>query len=339
MRVLLPVHSEGLFEALMAAYAAIGWEAVVAIDDFAARTGDYDLVHVQWPEALAGWRTPSGDELSRIAGTLAWWRKRCPVIATVHNLAPHGRFENPMDRALFRRVYEGCDLVTHFSEYSRSELLRVHPELAGVQHVVHRPFLFTDLLPHAVGRDAARASFGFGDGEFVIAMTGHVREPAERRLADAGIRRARVAGKRAYFATTVKERRRHRIRRRMTEILTGRRTLPSVGRLPSPRLVALCEAADLIVIPRYPPHLNSGVMQLAMTFATPLAVPDYGLYREYLRDAGCAFYAPKRPRQLAKAIEAIAAGDREALVRRNRAAAADWGWPNNLSAILAGVRR
>ncbi|MCC6735705.1 MAG: hypothetical protein IT534_06205 [Bauldia sp.] len=337
MRVLLPLPDEKILKALVETYAGMGWEPVIGNAAFAQRTGPFDLVHIQWPEALADWRTPTGEELAGIVADLAFWRGHCPVVATVHNLAPHGRHASAMDRDLFARVYEACHLVTHFSEYSRTELLRRHPALADGRHLVHRPFLYTDLLPLAVGRGAARARFGFGEEDFVIAATGHVREPDEMTLLAGGIERARVPGKRPYLATRHQERRRRRVLRRAGEIITGRTRPPSLGPLASPDLVALCEAADVLVIPRYPPHLNSGVMQLAMTFGTPMAVPDYGIYREYLRDAGCAFYAPKDAGGLARAIERIRATPRHTLVDRSRAVAEDWGWPATLAAIIAAI--
>lgn len=79
-------------------------------------------------------------------------------------------------------------------------------------------------------------------------------------------------------------------------------------------------------------------MQLGMTFGTPMAVPEYGVYTEHLRDAGCAFYPARDAAGLARAIERIADGERETLVRRNRDTARDWGWTGIVRLILSDLQ-
>ncbi|MCW5714436.1 MAG: glycosyltransferase family 4 protein [Bauldia sp.] len=336
MRVLIPVHDERTFPALFKTYADMGHEVVLGVPNLTLRAARFDLIHIHWPEALAGWQTPTTETLDRIVADLDWWRGRCPVVATVHNLAPHGRFESAVDRALFARVYEACHLITHFSAYSRDELVRLHPGLANARHLVHRPFLYTNITPFAVGRTAARERLGLRDGDFLIAAMGIIRERHELDLLEEGIRQARVPGKRVMLTTRFTGgRRRDRLRRRVWRFLSGRAGLASGGPLPEPALATLCEAADVVVIQRYPPHLNSGVMQLAMTFGTPMAAPAYGVYLEYLGDSGCVLYPPKDAAGLARAIERIASEDRHALIRRNLEVVRDWGWDRNVSAILA----
>lgn len=340
MRVLIPTQDTSLLPALCEAYRAAGWEAFVGVPNVALRAARFDVVHIHWPEALAAWRTPTERDLARILDDLAWWRQRATIVGTVHNLAPHGRFDNELDRLLFAKVYEACHLITHFSSFSRAELVRLHPSLAGARHLVHRPMLYDDLLSLGRGRAAARATLGVAEGDFVIAAFGQLREEAEFKLLEAGVRGARVARKRPILAARSSGSKRSRIFRRVAGMLPFVSGLGRpAGTLPAEEMVALCEAADVLVIPRYPPHLNSGVMQTAMTFGTPMAVPSYGVYQEYLGDAGCAFYPPADARGLAAAIEKIAASDHDALVARNREVASDWGWRGIVSAIVSEVPR
>lgn len=341
MRVLIATPATSSLPPLVEAYRAAGWEVVMGAANVPLRAARFDIVHLHWPEALTDWRTPTDDDIRRIEDDLAWWRARSTIIGTVHNLAPHGRFESSRDRALFVKVYQACDVITHFSSFSRDELIRLYPPLSAARHLVHRPTLHTDLLPLAVGTAAARARFGVGDGDVLVAAFGSLRERAELELLERGVRFARVRGKRPILAVRAPMGRRQRLLRRLRALVPGTRwpAFASFTGLPTAEMVALCEAADVLVIPRYPPHLNSGVLQLAMTFGTPMVVPNYGVYAEYLPDSGCAFYPPNDARGLAEAIERLAAQDRDELVRRNRDAARDWGWPGNLAAILTEVAR
>lgn len=338
MRVLIPASDPSL-SPLVEAYRAAGWEVEVGVAAIRGRTTGIDLVHFQWPEALTDWRIPTVDDLCRIDSDLAWWRERATIVATVHNLAPHGRFGSLEDRALFAKVYGACDLITHSSAHSRDELIRLHPSLQGARHLVHRPSLHTHRLPLAVGRAAARARFGVHERDFVVAAFGSFRERAELDLLERGVRAARVRGKRPILAVRYPMGRRGRLARRIRALLPGRLggASASFGGLSDADMVALCESADALVIARYPPHLNSGVMQLGVTFGTPMVVPDYGVYAEHLRDAGCVFYPPGDARGLAAAIERAAGEDHDVLVRRNRAVAEDWGWDPAVAEIVASA--
>jgi len=54
--------------------------------------GRYDVFHVQWPEALVGWRPSlrsAARSLACVALAARWALTRTPVVRTVHNLAPH----------------------------------------------------------------------------------------------------------------------------------------------------------------------------------------------------------------------------------------------------------
>lgn len=339
MRVLIAANDSSL-PPLATAYKAAGWEVVLGAANVSLRAAQFDVVHLHWPEALTDWRVPTGEDVRRIEGDLRWWRERSVIVGTVHNLAPHGRYDNPADREVFARVYESCDLITHFSSFSRDELVRHYPSLSDARHLVHRPTTHPNLLPLSVGRAEARARFAVDEEDFVVASFGSLRERAELELLERGVHAARVHRKRPILAVRFPMWRIGRLARKLRAVIP-RLGVPiaSYEGLTTSDVVALCEAADALVIPRYPPHLNSGVLQLAITFGTPMVVPDYGVYAEYLRDSGCAFYPPHQALGLAAAIEQIAEQDHDELVRRNHGIARDWGWAGNLAAILSELNR
>jgi glycosyltransferase involved in cell wall biosynthesis len=116
--------------------------------------------------------------------------------------------------------------------------------------------------------------------------------------------------------------------------------LPGVtldGYLEDADLVAVCEAADIMMIPRMENHLNSGVLPLAMTFGTGVVAPDCGVFHETLGGSMNELYAAGDPDAMTKAISRLAAKHPIAVRASNLALSKDWGWPRGVERILAAL--
>jgi glycosyltransferase involved in cell wall biosynthesis len=333
MRVLVATNDRTFTPSLVAAYANQNCEVVTGVDNLYYMSGAYDLIHLHWPEELIGWTLPTDRALERLGAALTWWRSRAKIVATVHNLIPH-RDEHPLDRRLCEIVYRGSHVIGHFSQYSYNRIESRYGEFRQCQQVVHRPFLFHNLLEHRCGRSKARKDLGLAEDDFAMLAFGEIRQRVELWLLLSGIWHTRVPWKRLIFAGRVPG-----PRRRLVFAL-WRRFAPVIsleGYIPDDKVPAFFEAADAVLIVRSEPHLNSGVLPLAMTIGTPVVAPRYGMYVEYLLGTENELYEPGDDRALARAIERIAEKPRDMVVGLNQTLASEWGWPRIVDAYLRAV--
>jgi glycosyltransferase involved in cell wall biosynthesis len=337
-RILVATNDETFTQSLVSTYLAAGCDVVTGAANLYYRSAAFDLIHLHWPEELIGWRMPDAAALERLRDALSWWRTRCGIVATVHNLRPHRQLRHPLDYDLYRIVYEFAGIIGHFSEYSRQRVSFDFPEIPADRHAVHRPFLFPHLLERQVGRAAARRHLKLEAGDFAVLAFGAMRSRAELDLTTAALRRCSAERLKILFAArfdpgTGVGRALHRLRMDMWRRARNARLL--TGYIDDAEAATLFEAADVLVVPRFGEHLNSGLVSLAVTFGTPIVAPCYGAYEEHLRASSNELYEPGDAGALARALERIAAKTREVAVASNAALASQWGWDKSVPIYLA----
>src|SRR6266571_3675073 len=106
--VLIPTDDMMIIPGIAGEYARRGFDVVVGTKNFFLQLHRADLVHVQWPEELAGWKVPSDEAMSQICVALDDWAKRCPLLVSVNNLYPHGYDRHPRMKELYELFYERC---------------------------------------------------------------------------------------------------------------------------------------------------------------------------------------------------------------------------------------
>jgi glycosyltransferase involved in cell wall biosynthesis len=338
MRVLVATADRTFTPSLVQAYREFGWQVFTGVDNLFYRSAAYDLVHLHWPEELVDWRFPTSEALQRLKDALSWFAGRTSIIATVHNLVPHRAKEHPLDRELYRLVYRTSHVIGHFSEYSKTCVQAFFPETATYNHIVHPPYLPTHLLEHGQDREKARQGLGLGSGDFAVLAFGSLRTSAEVLLLLKGFTHSRVRGKRMIFAAQLLGANRlQRVTQRLRLEIWRRfhRVIWLEGFQHDCEVPSLLHAADAVVIPRFGPHLNSGMLSLAMLFGTPIVAPRYGPYPEYLAGTLNQLYKPSDPWDLCKAIDSISGFERIQIFRQNREIAAQWGWSKALNLYLS----
>jgi glycosyltransferase involved in cell wall biosynthesis len=242
---------------------------------------------------------------------------------------------------LYKVVYQQCDIIGHFSQYSRDRVKDFFPELAPEKHVIHLPFLPTHLLGYKSSRNDARKAIGLLDCEIGILAFGQLRKSTELELLLRGFAYSKTRRKRMVFAARLPAE--IGIRRRMqrrARLAIWRRMNPVIwrnGYIVDCQVSLLFQAADAVVIPRAGSHLNSGILPLAMAFGTPIIAPRYGAYNEYLAETNNELYDALDYVDLAKAIDRMAVSDRSIVSSNNRGIAAQWGWDQALSLCLPRI--
>lgn len=220
-----------------------------------ALTGDYDVLHVHWPEVVVTKRTPLRTAAALVGFALVLCRCRLTrraVVRTLHNLAPHERQPAPT-----RAVLRLCDRSTTW--WVR---LNDATPVPAADRATTVPlgdygdwYAGHPVPPQQQGR---LLSFGLvrpykGVLELVAAFAGTAPEPLDLH----------VAGRPStpQFAAEV-----------TAAAAPDPRVTVTLGHLDDATLAAEIAAAQLVVLPYRAMH-NSGAVLLALTLGRPALVP------------------------------------------------------------------
>ena len=336
MRILVATNDLTFNVSLCAAYRAAGHTVHAGLSEFWLAQNDYDLVHFHWPEELCDWNISAASwRRARAMSRIVALKGKTRLVCTVHNELPHAD-QSDAAQAFYAAFYAQMDVIGHFTDHSRATVTARFPLLEAGRHVVHGMNDFRNLRAHASGRDAARRTLGLDEEIFVVGTFGQLRSREELDLFAEATRA--VPGKILFAARPAPPH--SRIQRWQAERSFARWTAQGRvkvlgGYLDDPTAVAVFEACDAIAVVRRGGELNSGIPPLAMTFGTPLAAPDYGVFRETLSGAGNELYEPGNAPALADALRQIAASGSEPRRAQNLAHAARWGWDQAVARLLA----
>jgi glycosyltransferase involved in cell wall biosynthesis len=330
-RILIPSDNQDFVGPLAQAYRRLGCEIVVGQFNLTLRGADFDLVHVQWPEELSGWRPPSQERLNLLLDSLDYWAARSKVLLTVHNLYPHGHAGADRYFELFDGFYRRAGLIHHFSQTSRDLVRATFPSSRDKAHVVTNLFNYDSLLAPSRDRSAARTALGLADNELVVLIFGALRMWKEVKLIRSAWGFTSVKNKRLLMAGRYNEIApgsafSSRYKRWSWKMwLRSQKAVRIDDYVPDSQVHRLFDAADFAVIPRVE-GLSSGIPSMAMTFGKLFVAPRHGAFPEYVGNSGNVLYESCDPVSLAKAIETAAALDRDRIGRENRRVADAWSW-------------
>ena len=342
MKILVATDDLTFSVSLSHAYKALGHEVSAGLPELYLGLRDFDLIHFHWPEELTGWAMPpSPRAMRRVLDRLDALKPATKMVCTVHNLLPHAD-RGGESEVLYTAFYARMDVIGHFSQTSRDAVAARFPDIPGSKHVIHGMQDFANLRGHATGKDAARARFGIAHDATVVAAVGQLRALDELTLLSGAIAKSSLPHRHLIRAFRPPNVRRFRDRARRKYMMRSFNRWPATvldGFIDDADLVAVCEAADILLIPRMENHLNSGVLPLAMTFGTGVIAPDCGVFRETLTGSMNELYAVGDSEAMAQALTRLAAKDSAAVRASNLALAADWGWPRGVERILAALQK
>jgi glycosyltransferase involved in cell wall biosynthesis len=255
-------------------------EARYDLQWFRENRGRIDWVHFHWVQSYyMSWNLPRivwGTarflqflvRLRRMGYRLAW---------TCHNLFPHESRSRLADYVVRLALARMSEIVIVHSRRMRSDVGRWFLRRKNVYAVPHGHFI--GCYPNGISREAARRRLGLSERSFVYLFFGIVRPyKGVEELID-GFRAAPekdsvliVAGKpmsEAYAGS-----------------LTGRaegdsRIRLALGHVVDEDLQAYFNAADLTVLP-FRKISTSGSLLLALSFGSPVIIPDVASIREYV---------------------------------------------------------
>src|SRR5579862_9155862 len=94
-RVLLPSDHRDWVVNFARAYQRLGFDVTTGAQNFDLEASQQDIVHLNWPEELTGWKVPSTAQIDAVIARLDRWAKRARLLISVNNLYPHGQHGNP----------------------------------------------------------------------------------------------------------------------------------------------------------------------------------------------------------------------------------------------------
>lgn len=325
-------------EVLAAGLAAAGCPVDMGTEKFwDAGRFDHDIAHIQWPETLFDWRTPSAIEMEFLRRRLKEIHARATIVHTRHNEESHHvRADNAaILKELYSLVESECDVMVHLGEASRRDCA-ARPGLAGKRHVVISIPVYDELYaPHlGMGREEARGRLGLPRGRKIVLAFGNFRHEAEQRLvADAvaglqGHRVCLVAPKwhkaREYSFSPAHPMLALRTARKAAWAWRRGMELGARKAMGDEEVAWHFAAADVVFIPRVD-ELNSGNVPMGFLFGKVVVGPDVGNIGEWLRATGNPVFDAADPESVRSALAdalRLAGGDQG---EKNRAfALANW---------------
>lgn len=303
-------------------------------DAFWAMTGEYDVVHLHFPEYMtyeieACYQRGLGtDMLAAVEDRLRHWAERSAIVVTWHVLLPHDARKDVMWERMYETVFRYSDAVVHFANASIAEFNERYRKTSfhrGAPRHVVIPHANYASLPNRVSRSEARESLGVPVHASVLLVFGSVRSDEESRLildVFRGIDQPRpvllVSRWREKLAAVSWIRLRTWLRdiNRVYYKLHPRYNF-NYGYVKEEDTQLYLNAADVLLIPRLR-VLNSGNIALGMTFGRVVVGPDSWNVGELLRETGNPVFDPDDPQT------AVAATDRAfRLAREGKTGAAN----------------
>lgn len=321
-------------------------------DDFWNMQGDFDVVHLHFPEHLTyeieaayfqglerGPQHGLQDSLiAQVEERLKYWAGKARLVVTRHVLLPHDAVSDPQWEKMYETFYRYADGVAHFATASIAEFRERYRNTRWNRgkeplHVVipHQNYA---TLPNVISREEARGKLGIAPQAQVLLVFGAIRSgDIERNLILHTFQNARVPRK----VLLVSRWREKLAKVRWIRLKYWIRDLTRLYFRLHPRyhfnysFVAEADAqiylnaADVLLIPRLK-VLNSGNITLGLTFGKVVVGPDSWDVGELLKETGNPVFDPNHPETAAAAVEAGFKLAQEGLIgpRNRQRALAEW---------------
>jgi len=261
---------------------------------------DFDVLHIQWPEALFRWKEPSEWDLGYLRDKLVEWQRRSLIVTTVHNLLPHEQATSS-GRLLYDTVYEHSDGLIHLGKASL-EAVADHFDVSDKEHVII-PHGNYDCFPNEITKAKARSHLDIGSKDAVYLSFGAIRRWEELELLIDGFNALNQPSKQLLIAGRIPW---PSTRNKRWWWLKWNLLKPRIhlfdGWIPDDEVRYYLNAADVVIIPRID-TLNSGNVALGFTFGKVVVGPNIGVIGEVLLKTGNPTFDPKDPDSLAASLK------------------------------------
>jgi glycosyltransferase involved in cell wall biosynthesis len=295
-------------------------EIVHSSDVFWEMQGDFDVVHLHFPEYLtyeierAYINGLTDDVIAKVETRLRFWSARAAIVITRHVLLPHDARRDHAWEKMYEMVYSYADGIAHFGQASIDEFQEryattVFARGAPPKHAVIPHHNYAS-LPNDISRSDARARLGIPSDASVMLVFGAIRNEEERQLVLDTFANIDVPGK-VLMVSRWREKLAHvswiRLKYWIRDLVRlyyriHPRYRFNYGFVEEKDTQLYLNACDVLFIPRLW-VLNSGNVTLGMTFGRVVVGPDSWDVGELLQQVHNPVFDPDDPRTAGAAVE------------------------------------
>lgn len=283
------------------------------IDSFWNSDQYFDIVHIHWPEHVAGYRMADPDIANKYEERLHYWKGRnASLIITRHNYVPHVDEHNLQKsyNQMYDASYKLCDAIIHIGQPSLQEF-EDHLEYSKTRNIlINHPNYFVG-TPNEITREEARKRLGISNSDTLFLTFGILRKLEEEiQLIDAflrtNIKNKKLLITRSYMRRT-RPTKKYPFKRLIHEIKMFRYKRKGIvfdgnDVIDTNDTQVYVNASDVVISPRIN-SLTSGIVYMAFTFGRVVIGPDSGNIGWLLKETGNPFFQPNDLVSMAQAME------------------------------------
>ncbi|WP_269540988.1 hypothetical protein [Cerasicoccus fimbriatus] len=316
----IPLPGNRFLVDLHEAMADMGIQITHCHETFWNREGDYDVVHLHFPEYVTfevqeAYQKELTDELlERVAERLKFWADHSRIVITRHVLLPHDSVNDPAWERMYELFYRYADVVVHFANasieefkerYRNTDFYRDTPPTHAI--IPHANYAS---LPNEISRKEARQKLGIPQDAQVMLVFGSIRNFEECDLILQAFQGAKTKNKlllvsrwREKLADVSWIRLKYWIRdwKRLYYKLHPQYNF-NYDFVEEDDAQTFLNASDVLFIPRFK-VLNSGNVTLGMTFGKVVVGPNSWDVGELLTETGNVTFDPENPATASAAVE------------------------------------
>lgn len=272
---------------------------------------NYDVIHIQWPEAIFNWRPPTLKQLSLLDKVLTSFKGR--IVSTVHNLAPHGGRTDVFVK-LYNIIYRNTDVFIHLGGKSIELFCKENP---ATRLKVHKVIQHGNYEYFRKKRNRMCEGYSLMPCEYVLSF-GMIRKVKEVKVLCTFAGELRKSKAKLLLAGRIQKKSRFDIKYYYMRALVylNANIVLQPGRVKDEQVAYLVENSLALFIPRVD-NLNSGNVYLGFTFGKAIVGPNVGVIGEELVKTSNITFNPKIRESIKAAAKALLSKDLERIGNKN----------------------
>jgi hypothetical protein len=139
----------------------------------------YQIVNIQFPEAIFNWKIPTDDDLNLLEKSLIKWKVNSKIVYTLNDIKGHYDVNNKFDK-LFKLIHLHADAVIHLGEFSLNNFKNLFNKIC-IHEVIYHP-LYSSLVENYEFKDFNSLYNVDFENNFVMLVIGDIRSVEEIKL-------------------------------------------------------------------------------------------------------------------------------------------------------------